>query len=73
MGRRVVEGGVDPDMLIGPTVYEVQILTNQVAIMGALAVLMPDKGAEEVLETMRASAVNTQMLLTAEPPEEETT
>ena len=57
-------------MMTGPTVHETQILTNQVAIMGALSVLMPDKGEEQVLETMLASAVNTQMLLTVEPPKE---
>jgi len=59
-------------MMTGPTVYEVQILTNQVAIMGALVVLMPDKGEEQILENMLACAVNTQMLLNREPPKEET-
>jgi hypothetical protein len=60
--------------MIGPTVYEIQILTNQVTIMGALAVLMPDKGEDQILENMVACAVNTQMLLTGTtgvPPKEE--
>lgn len=53
--------------MIGPTVYEIQILTNQVTIMGALAALMPDKpdrGEEQLMENMMACAVNTQILLT---------
>lgn len=54
------------------TLYEIQILTNQVAIMAALAVLMPDKGEEQILENMLACAVNTQMLLNREPPKEGT-
>lgn len=60
--------------MIGPTIWENQILTNQVTIMGALAVLMPeDKGEDQVLENMVACAVNTQMLLTGAtgvPPKE---
>lgn len=62
--------------MMGPTVYEAQILMNQVTIMGALAVLMPDKGEEQILENMLACAVNTQMLLTGTtgvPPKEEET
>lgn len=62
--------------MIGPTIWENQILTNQVTIMGALAVLMPDKGEDQVLENMVACAVNTQMLLTGAtgvPPKEEET
>ena len=60
-----MEGWCDPAMgMIGPTVYEIQILTNQVTIMGALAALMPDKGEEQIMENMMACAVNTQKLLT---------
>lgn len=70
-----MEGRGDPPMgMIGPTIYEQQILTNQVTIMGALAALMPDKGEDQILENMMACAVNTQILLTGVtgvPPKED--
>lgn len=54
----------------GPTVYELQILANQVTIMGVLAVIFPEKGDMEILQNMLLCAKNTQAILTREPPKD---
>lgn len=58
-------------MMTGPTVYEVQILTNQAVIMGALAELMPNEGADQLLENLYVSAMQTMKILNEADKEKE--
>ena len=46
-----------------PTVYELQILANQVTIMGALAVIYPEKGDQQILQNILQGAKNTRKLV----------
>lgn len=55
----------------GPTIYERQILTNQAVIMGALAELMPNEGADQLLENMYVSAMQTMKILNEADKEKE--
>lgn len=60
-----------PPTTNGPTVYELQILVNQVTIMGALAVIFPEQGDQEILQNLMQSARNTQALVFGVTPKEE--
>ncbi len=62
---------VEPPETNGPTVYELQILANQVTIMGALAVIFPEKGDMEILQNMLLCAENTRKLVLGVMPKEE--
>jgi len=61
----------EADGLSGPTIYERQILTNQAVIMGALAELMPNEGADQLLENMYVSAMQTMKILDEADKEKE--
>lgn len=59
-----------PPETSGPTVYELQILANQVTIMGALAVIFPEKGDMEILQNMLLCAENTRKMVLGVMPKE---
>lgn len=62
---------VPPPETSEPTIYERQILTNQAVIMGALAELMPNEGADQLLENMYVSALQTMKILNEADKEKE--
>lgn len=63
LSEQINERKTTPPETGEPTVYELQILANQVTIMGALAVIFPEKGDQEILQNMLQGAKNTRELV----------
>lgn len=71
LSEQINERKTTPPETGEPTIYERQIMTNQAVIMGALAELMPNEGADQLLENMYVSAIQTMKILKEADKEKE--